>query len=162
MKILVLSDSHASRSFMRHAITALTPDAVVHLGDYYTDGEVMQEEFPNIQFHLVPGNCDRNRMLFLPHETLCYDVCGVRLYMTHGHKHAVKSDTHRLLADAEKSGAQIVMYGHTHQAECYQTENGMWVLNPGSCRTSEGSVGVVEIEGEKISACYLLKQTDIF
>ena len=81
--------------------------------------------------------------------------------MTHGHRHAVKSGTQRLLKDACSSGAQIVLYGHTHEAQCYKTDSGMWVLNPGSCRTSEGSVGVIEIEEEKISACYLLKQAEL-
>ena len=35
MKILVLSDSHSTLSFMRLCIQSLCPDAVVHLGDHY-------------------------------------------------------------------------------------------------------------------------------
>lgn len=162
MKILVMSDSHSGLYFMRQCIQKVRPEHIVHLGDHFDDGVAMADENPHIRFHQVPGNCDGLRCMPWQAETMCYPIAGVKVFMTHGHKHAVKTGSERLLADACKSGAQIVLYGHTHQAECYQTQNGMWVLNPGSCRTSEGSVGVVEIEEEKISACYLLKQTDIF
>ena len=57
MKILVLSDSHAALSFMRLCIEKIKPDAVVHLGDFYNDGEAMAEEYSHIPFHQVPGNC---------------------------------------------------------------------------------------------------------
>lgn len=161
MKILVLSDSHSGLYFMRQCIQKVQPEHIVHLGDHFEDGTAMAEENPHIRFHQVPGNCDRYRCAPWQAETMCYPVAGVKLFMTHGHKHAVKTGTQRLLVDAMKSGAQAVLYGHTHQAECYQTDSGMWVLNPGSCRTSEGSVGVIETEGERISACYLLKQADL-
>ncbi|MBR2354199.1 MAG: ATP-binding cassette domain-containing protein, partial [Clostridia bacterium] len=38
-KILVLSDSHGGRSFMRECVRILQPRAVIHLGDYYSDAE---------------------------------------------------------------------------------------------------------------------------
>ena len=56
MKILVLSDSHSALSFMRRCISKIKPDAVIHLGDFYEDGQVMAEEFPHIRFHQVPVN----------------------------------------------------------------------------------------------------------
>ena len=48
MKILVFSDSHAARSFMRLCMERIKPDAFIHLGDYYEDGEAIAEEFPII------------------------------------------------------------------------------------------------------------------
>ncbi|MBE6976911.1 MAG: YfcE family phosphodiesterase [Ruminococcaceae bacterium] len=161
MKILVLSDSHAGLSFMRRAISAVKPDAVVHLGDYYEDAMAMEEENPHIRFHMVPGNCDRNRMLRYAPEMLCYDVCGVRLYMTHGHKHQVKLTQHRLLADARGMGAAAALYGHTHSPYCQQEADGLWVLNPGSCGSSGGSVGLIETDGSTILGCRILRQTDL-
>lgn len=161
MKILVLSDSHAGLSFMRRAIRAVKPDAVVHLGDYYDDAEAMSEENPSIRFHMVPGNCDRHRMIRYEPDILCYDVCGVRLYMTHGHNHQVKMTRLRLVADARAVGAAAALYGHTHVADCQQLEDGMWLLNPGSCGSSGGSVGLIETDGEKIKACRLLRQADL-
>ena len=46
MKILVLSDSHSAISFMRQCMDSVRPDAVIHLGDHYDDGEVLAEEYP--------------------------------------------------------------------------------------------------------------------
>ncbi len=161
MKILVLSDSHAALYFMRRCIQKMKPDHVVHLGDYFDDGTAMAEENPNIIFHQIPGNCDRYRCVPWQAETMCYSIGGVKMFMTHGHKHAVKSGTDRLLEDGRKSNASAILYGHTHRAECYQTEDGIWVMNPGSCGSTGGSVGVIEVEEERITACYLLQQADL-
>ena len=90
MKILVLSDSHSALSFMFRCVNAVKPDAIVHLGDHYDDGEALGEEFPNIPIYQVPGNCDRYRAPFGASEILILPVLGVNLYMTHGHRHNVK------------------------------------------------------------------------
>lgn len=157
MKILVLSDSHSALSCMRRYIQAVKPDAVVHLGDHYDDGQVMAEEFSYIPFHQVPGNCDRFRIFDSVPEILCYDIFGVRFYMTHGHKHFVKQTLVRLLADARANQAKAVLFGHTHIPCCFE-ENGMWVLNPGP---STLCAGILEIENKKISSCRLLPQEEL-
>ena len=161
MKILVLSDSHSSLYFMRRCVGILKPDAVVHLGDYYDDGAVLAEENPGLVVHQVPGNCDRYRCPFGAAEVLNYTVCGVRLYMTHGHNHHVKSGTYALIADARRGGAQAVLYGHTHRPDCRQLEDGLWVLNPGSCGHGGGTAGLIKTDGKNITACYLIGQADL-
>ena len=161
MKILVLSDSHSALSFMRLCIAAVKPEHVIHLGDHYDDGVAMAEENPHIRFHLVPGNCDRYRCEPNLPQILCYDIGGVRLFMTHGHLHGVKMDIGRLLADARKNEARAVLYGHTHQKECFQDADGVWVLNPGSCGTYGGSAGLIEVQDSKITACRILQQADV-
>ncbi len=160
MKILVLSDSHAGKSFMRWAIQAVKPNAVVHLGDYYRDAEDMMEENPGIPFYCVPGNCDLNRAFIPAPEIRIEKVCGILLYMTHGHRHNVKLTLHRLLADARASKVQAVLYGHTHQADCRQ-EDGLWVLNPGTCGIYGGTVGLIEAENGRILSCRVLTQADL-
>ena len=157
MRILVLSDSHSTLRYMRKAIQNYKPDAVVHLGDHYDDAQAIAEEFPNLQVHQVPGNCDRYRCPPFAQEILCYAVCGVKLYMTHGHIHRVKESLYRLLLDARKLGAQAVLYGHTHIPECHQEEDGLWVLNPGSCGYG-GSIGLIEVENGIILSCRTLRQ----
>jgi putative phosphoesterase len=153
MKILVLSDSHSGLSFMRYAIGKVRPDAVIHLGDYYDDGETLSEEYPNLPFHIVPGNCDRYRSVGIHPETLCYGVCGVRFFMTHGHNHFVKSGLYSLMKDARAAGASAALYGHTHEAYCTREEDGLWVLNPGASGSWGGSAGIIEVEGGKILSC---------
>lgn len=161
MKILVMSDSHSSLRFMRRCLEKLCPDQVIHLGDHYDDAEALAEEYSHIRFHQVPGNCDRYRVHPGVHNVLCYSMGGVMVFMTHGHLHQVKQDTDRLLVDARVNGAQLVLYGHTHRAECYQCDDGLWVMNPGSCGSDAGSVGLVEIQNEKISACHILRQAEV-
>ena len=161
MRILVFSDSHSGLSFMRFAVKATKPDAVVHLGDYYDDGETMAEENPHILFHQVPGNCDRCRFVGMKPEILCYPVCGVKLFMTHGHVQNVKFGIGRLLSDAKEAGAQAALYGHTHVADCFCDDSGMWVLNPGSCGSSGGSVGIIETENNEILSCRILRRDEL-
>lgn len=161
MKILVLSDSHSALRFMRQCIVCVKPNAVVHLGDYFDDGQAMKEEYSEPNFYLVPGNCDKYRNVLWTPETLVERVCGVRLFMTHGHRYGVKSGIGALLRDAEKAQAQAVLFGHTHSPVCYQTETGMWVMNPGSCGYDGGSAGLITVENRKISDCRLLRQPDL-
>ena len=161
MKILVLSDSHAALSFMRRCIDAVQPDAVIHLGDHYDDGTTMAEEYPQIPFYQVPGNCDVHRCFIPDPETRLETLGGVRILMTHGHRHHVKQTLIRLLADARASRADAVLFGHTHSAYCQLEEDGLWVLNPGSCGYGGGSAGILETDGKKITTCRLIGQSDL-
>lgn len=161
MKILVLSDSHSTLSFMRLCINSLCPDAVVHLGDHYDDGSAMREEFSFSRFYQVPGNCDKYRLYSPVAETLVEKVCGVKLFMTHGHIQRVKTGLGALLADARKTGVQAVLFGHTHEAYCQREEDGLWVINPGSCGYYGGSAALIEAENGEITACHILRQADL-
>lgn len=161
MKILVLSDSHSALSFMRRCVNKVNPQAVIHLGDYYDDAETLREDYSYIPFHMVPGNCDRYRCPLGAKQLLCYPVGGVMLFMTHGHNHCVKSGIGALLADARRFGAQAALYGHTHIADCHQEEDGLWVLNPGTCGYFGGSAGLIETDGKKIIDCRILTQSDL-
>ena len=161
MKILVLSDSHSALSFMRRCIDAVKPDAIIHLGDYFDDGIAIGEENPGTLFYQVPGNCDRYRCAPWQPEILIQPVFGVNLYMTHGHKHGVKSYLGALLRDARASRADAVLYGHTHRADCHREDDGLWVLNPGSCGYYGGTAGLIEVRDRKIQDCRILKEDDL-
>ena len=161
MKILVLSDSHSSLRFMRACIDKVRPNAIIHLGDYYDDGAAMGEEYPHIPLYQVPGNCDRYRCPPFAREMLIMPVCGVNLYMTHGHLHRVKQYLHELLRDARASHVDAVLYGHTHVPNCYQEEDGLWVLNPGSCGYAGGTAGLIETENGKITGCRIIWQENL-
>ena len=131
MKLLVLSDSHSSLRFMRLCMDKVKPDGVIHLGDSYDDGEVLKEEYPNVLFRQVPGNCDRFRCPPYVQEILIDRIFGVDFYLTHGHRHGVKMDLALLLRDAKAAGVQAVLYGHTHMPT-YTLVQGMHIVNPGS------------------------------
>lgn len=161
MKILVLSDSHGKERFMYHCMDVIKPNHVIHLGDHYDDAQKLSRAYPHVRVHMVPGNCDNARGFDAPPLVMCYDIAGVRMFMTHGHLHGVKQDIYHLLADAWEKEAKMALFGHTHEAVCYQMEDGLWVLNPGSCRTFDGSAALIEAEDGKISACRILRQADI-
>lgn len=161
MKILVVSDSHGHLDLMRLAVQAVKPDAVVHLGDYFEDGAALAEENPSLRFHMVAGNCDLYRQVSNPVQTLCYPVCGVKLYMTHGHLHRVKYSLTELLQDARRNGAQAALYGHTHKADCHQEEDGLWVVNPGTCGYFGSTVAVINVADGQILDCSILNKNDL-
>ena len=160
MKILVLSDSHSALSFMFRCVETVKPDAVIHLGDYYDDAETLREEFPDIRLYQVPGNCDRYRTPAGAQEILIMPVCGVELYMTHGHRHNVKMYTGSLIADARKANVSAVLYGHTHIADC-RFEEGLWIMNPGSAGYYSGSAGMMEVQDGKILNCRIITAADL-
>ena len=146
---------------MRRCIDAVRPDAVIHLGDHYDDGTAMAEEYPQIRFYQVPGNCDAHRCFIPDPETRLEIMGGVRIFMTHGHRHHVKQTLIRLLADARASRADAVLFGHTHSAYCQLEEDGLWVLNPGSCGYFGGSAGLLEVSAGQILQCRLLREEDL-
>ena len=160
MKVLIMSDSHSSLRFMHMCIDKIRPDVMVHLGDHYDDGKSISEDYPYIRLYQVPGNCDSLFSFQWQPEFICCTIGGVMCYMTHGHKHCVKSGLGQLLAAARVAGAKAVLFGHTHEALCEQIDD-LWVINPGSCKGYGGSVALMEITDNKISSCRIIRQEDI-
>ena len=161
MKILVFSDSHSSLRYMRMAMDCVKPDAVIHLGDYVSDGMAVASDYPDVRFYQVAGNCDLFRAPSDVPETLLETIGGVRVYFTHGHNQRVKQSLQILLLEAHKCNAQLVLYGHTHIADCRRMEDGMWIMNPGSCGYGDGFVGLVEVDSTGNITCTLINHRDL-
>lgn len=161
MKILVLSDSHSGISFMRNCVNAVRPQVMIHLGDYYDDGRVIASEHREIPMYQVPGNCDGYYLSPGQQWTRIEEIGGVRLFLTHGHRQHVKQGLGALLKDARACSADAVLFGHTHCALCEQDENGMWILNPGSCGYFGGSAGLIETNNGKIASCRIIRQENL-
>ncbi len=157
MKLLVFSDSHSALGFMHRCVERVKPDVIIHLGDYYDDAQALAESYPHITMYQVAGNCDRHRAPFGALEQICTRLGGVMIFMVHGHTHYVKSGIGALVADARRKGASVALYGHTHVKDCHQEEDGLWVLNPGSCGYG-GSAGVLEIQDGKILDCRIITE----
>ena len=161
MRILVFSDSHSGLSFMRRCTEAIDAQVLIHLGDYYDDGDVLREEHPGARVYQVPGNCDRYRVPMDAMEIIAPIIGGVRFYLTHGHLHKVKLYLSKLVVDARAAGAAVALFGHTHQAYCQQEPDGMWVMNPGSCGYYGGSAGLIEVENGRVTRCRILHEEDL-
>lgn len=151
MKVLVFSDSHSDLRFMHDCIEKYDPDAILHLGDYYSDAESIHQSYPRIPLYRVPGNCDEYRCPAGVEQTVVMTIGCVKIMMTHGHLHRVKMHTQSLIYDAMERGVQAVFYGHTHKTECRQMASGLWVMNPGTCGYYNSSAGLMTIENGKIT-----------
>ena len=113
LKILVFSDSHRSLYGMYAAIDAYRPDQVIHLGDLMEDAQEVAHAYPMLPFCMVPGNCDG----WSPEPAKKQIVLsGKQVLLSHGHLWGVKRGLEAAIADARASQADILLFGHTHQA----------------------------------------------
>lgn len=150
MKILVFSDSHGSRGGMYDAIEAHAPQQVIHLGDVLSDVRDLSYVFTTLPICAVPGNCDGwTNQSAIKNITLE----GKQILLSHGHLWGVKRGYEQAIAAANSVGADILLFGHTHTPYCERLEGGLWVMNPGSARSS---YGVITIEDGVID-CRLMK-----
>ena len=123
-------------------------DAACFLGDVARDAEHLRERLeamPNQPpLYAVRGNNDYYSTCTLPWDLLI-ELGGVRIYMTHGHRLVSLMN---LAYKAQECGAQVALFGHTHQALC-ETVQGVLLLNPGSagnfCRGGRARASVLEI-----------------
>ena len=143
MKLLILSDSHRELEYMREAVRRERPDAVIHLGDHFTDADALAQEFAGLPVLSVRGNCDYFSQQRA--DELLRTFEGVKIFGTHGHRYGVKQGLLRAELAARQRGADVLLFGHTHcpYCECY---DGLGLLNPGACGGRAPSYGLVEIE----------------
>lgn len=151
-KLLVFSDSHGVNAPMRAAVERQRPDYIVHLGDCKPDAEWLSALFPETPLISLPGNCDRPSPQTILTKLLDFE--GVKVFMTHGHSYDVKRGLLKLELAGREAGANVILFGHTHQPLCLE-KDGVWLLNPGSCGFWNPSCGLVSIQDGN-AACSLL------
>lgn len=134
MKLIVFSDSHRELSHMREIIQKKKPDYVFHLGDHDSDAEQLCREFPTLPVAMVRGNCDGWSDTSV---TLILALGGLKFFLCHGHTLGVKSNYLRAVYTAREQDADVLLFGHTHEAYHERMERRgekpLYVLNPGSC-----------------------------
>ncbi len=142
IKLLILSDSHGDVGTMVEVVERENPDEIIHLGDCWQDAEELSFVYPDLPMTMVPGNCD---FVFGKKGKVMLEREGMKLLLAHGHQWQVKSGPALALETGWEAGADILLYGHTHEAECWE-EQGMWVMNPGTVggRYAPATYGVIE------------------
>jgi len=134
------------------------PDAIFFLGDGLRDtGDPIFELTP---LYAVRGNCDWfSGYDDTPGERVL-SWAGHTLLLTHGHEYNVKSGVGALLLRAASVGADIVLFGHTHEPICERIPAGsvavggqmyprdIWLFNPGSIGM-DGSFGTLSVRGSQ-------------
>lgn len=143
VRILVVSDTHGNTGALCRAIEEQpTARTVIFLGDGLRDAEDAQARYLDRTVYTVPGNCDLAcRDPKVREETLG----GKRLFFTHGHIYDVKYGLYRLDLAARQYGADIALFGHTHQPY-EEYADGLYLFNPGSLGYG-GTYGYVDIVG---------------
>ena len=147
MKLLVFSDSHGDADSMARAVDLEQPDQILHLGDTVRDAERLVDWYPEIPLVNVCGNCDG--WCNTPDERLI-TVAGKALMLTHGHCYRVKSGPYMAIEAARTAGADVLLFGHTHQPLC-DRQGELWVVNPGTIRGPvRRTYGVITIAAGKL------------
>lgn len=141
MTALIFSDSHLQFSPMMEAIESFPKvDWIIHAGDMHQDVEDLMAAFPKIPVAYVKGNND----FFLPDVPAdrFFELFGVKIFLTHGHKYGVKHSLFGVTKEALSRGADVCIFGHTHIPHS-EIVGGIHLFNPGSARKS---FGVLEID----------------
>lgn len=154
MRYLVVSDSHGDREILVHLAETYQGkvDKFFHCGD---------SELPDTDelwkiYSVVKGNCDyRADFPASVTEQTALDT----IYMTHGHLLNVGFTLDKLFLQGQKAQANILLFGHTHQAGCEMHQNVLY-LNPGSISFPRGSVAIktyvlIDSTDEKLEISYL-------
>ena len=139
MRIGVLSDTHGNLEWAKLAIARMGTVAVLlHAGDYYEDAARLARlgVLGSAAVKAVLGNCDY--LVKGPAEET-FTLGGRRILLTHGHRYEVKRGLDRLRWRARETRADVVVFGHTHQAGFFW-EDGVLFLNPGSTHLPRGGV----------------------
>lgn len=124
MGILILSDSHGASKEVKAAVERHQAAYVFHCGDFCID----HKKAPFSSMRLVRGNCDVDSEVPLERGS---EWKNLRIYQTHGHLFGVKSSLLKLHYRAEETGANLVIFGHSHVPVC-TVEREILFLNPGS------------------------------
>ena len=136
IRALILSDIHGETTTLRWLLEEVWKqvgpiDAYIFLGDGVRDFDNAEAFIRNRDEHAtmyaVRGNCD---FAAAHPDRLVIHLGGLKIYLTHGHIHRVKSGLDHLLSAAREAGADVALYGHTHRANVEYTTP--WMINPGA------------------------------
>ncbi len=159
MLILCFSDSHGNTEALTRALKKHPrAELVFFLGDGLTDAEYAALNTEHKMWYAVRGNCDITASFMSAPAKFTEQITlhGKRLVLTHGHMHSAKSSLYGLMELAEQTGADAVIFGHTHTPTLeYRTVGSLSVyfFNPGSLKDdyfSGATYGLIEIDDHGI------------
>ena len=137
MKILITSDTHGRLDRIEQ-VRQKHRDI-----DYHIDaGDLGINPHHLERFHIITVKGNNDFFSTAPYERVL-DFTTLKIYLTHGHKEHVKFGYGRLIQKAEAVGADLVVFGHTHQT-FYKQENKMIIINPGAIGDYQGSYALYE------------------
>lgn len=144
MRAVIISDTHGALQRADYTLQAVGPfDLIVHAGDHWLDAERLGELF-EVPVKAVAGNCDPENCG--PDQAI-FTWAECRILLVHGNHHHVKDGLSLLRTTAQRSRAQLAIFGHTHQWHLERDAN-LVLLNPGSVahpRSAAGNAGLATV-----------------
>lgn len=156
MRILVVSDTHGDLRTLMKAVNAQpSTEVIIHCGDGDEQVQYLKDTIKDKMIVGVRGNCDWCSSL--PSKEIL-SVCSKRIFVTHGHLYNAKFGLYNIMCAAREEKADILLFGHTHNAMTYY-EDGLYVMNPGSCSGYMASYGYIDItdKGEIVTNTVTIK-----
>jgi putative phosphoesterase len=161
VQVLVLSDTHLRPDTLVRLPAevwsmAAEAEVILHAGDV-TDGALLDALAEHAPVHAVLGNNDRGLEARLP-EVLELDLGGVSLAMLHdaGPRASRPGRMARRFP-----GAQVVVFGHSHDPYLEQVDGGPLLVNPGSAtqrrRQPVHTVAWLELTGGEVHSAELVE-----
>lgn len=146
MKAVIMSDSHKNfQSIIDIMTQEADADLIIHAGDVHKDVEDIGDAYPEYKLEYVLGNNDF--YVQAPYNRV-FTFGGKTVFLTHGHEYSVKRSLIRLKQKAQEIGANICVFGHTHQS-MIEEQDGILFINPGSTRST---YAVLQIENGEVNA----------
>lgn len=146
MKVVVVSDSHSRPILDQIRRAEPGSDLYIHCGDLEDDPASADG------WLLVRGNGDYFKSDKMPLHRVCKGV-ETDIFVCHGHTFPSFAREQFMELEARKHKCGIVLYGHTHVAECHR-RHGITFVNPGSLWKSRdgrpASYAVLHIYGPHI------------
>ena len=155
MTFLIVSDTHGRFERLKELCEKRKRvDALIFLGDGLSDIDYAKVKNFGFTVIAVKGNWDTGRggiTAMTAQDELAFTFEGVRFYAMHGHTRGVKGGLTNAIYAAEAAGADVLLYGHTHEPFYTYLEKGeynlskpMHIFNPGSLANYNYGICIVE------------------
>lgn len=131
MKFLAVSDTHGDRQIL---VDILHQQPAMAAYFYAGDSELPASDDVFDSYQPVRGNMDFDNGFPL---TLTRQLGATTVWLTHGHRYGANMGVDQLLAAGQTAGADIIIYGHTHQLFVAKRA-GVLIVNPGSISQPRG------------------------
>lgn len=151
MKVIVISDTHGNVNRLKDVVEMnKDADMFLHLGDGAEEFFEIQKLYPNLSMNIVRGNCDLGYG-DIPNYKM-FEIGSHKIFASHGYMHNVKDGIDNYVEFARGNGADIILYGHTHERLTKNKDN-LYIMNPGSLSRPRGfgpSYGILNIGDDVI------------
>ncbi|MCD6564046.1 MAG: metallophosphoesterase [Thermoproteales archaeon] len=163
-KIVVLSDTHDNLEAVKKVlkyIKEIDPSFIIHSGDIISPFSLKMFSSTGKKTYFVYGNNDGEKILLsklaeqlgftIEEQPLFIDHEKYRIVVLHGVNG--KDKTKRLVRALAKSGEfDLVIYGHTHEAEVLNI-NGTLIVNPGELSgylSGKSTFAIVDLDKKEV------------